>query len=128
MSYDRKKGEIRMDKTMNFIYRTAIFGMYGYYEDEYFDTLEKAEKRFAEIIEEKKKDKNTLNDKDCNLEGQQEKNFTETNINTMMEENNASIKVLKSIAWSYGFDQCSEEGTEFYSYTDEIVLHQIILK
>ena len=107
------------------IYQVCEEGMYGPLDDEYFDSLEKAEKRFTEFIEEKKKDEDTLTDDQYCDEGYGEKNFTEL-VYAIPQKNNK--RYIRNLSYGYGNDVSNENGTEFYSYISSIVLYEIDVK
>ncbi len=106
------------------IYRTTLSGMCGYYNEEFYVDIDKAKKRFEDIIGEKKKDKQTLTDSQCVDEMQQDKNFTEVKHYPHVKESHY-IRRLREVMWSYGSMQSNENGSEFYSNTDEIIMEEI---
>ncbi len=109
------------------IYRIALSGMCGLHKEEFYQSEEKAKLRFDEIIEEKKKDPQTLSDDQCAEEMQQDKNFTEARIYPPIRESHY-IRRLREVFWSYGSMQSDENGSEFYSNTDEIIMDEITVE
>lgn len=112
---------------MKQIYRVGISGMFGYNEESFYTSKDTAFQAFDNLVEKKRKNKNTLSDKDCESEMQQTRNFSEVEHYPNVKETNC-IKRLKEVLWSYGYNQSSENGTEFYSYTDHLILEEIDIK
>ncbi len=111
---------------MEKIYRVGIES-YGMYYEKFYLTLDSAQKAYEQLIEEKKKDPQTLKDEDLEEygEGYDGKNFTET-ISSGVEHQ--GVKNLKRTFWSYEYKDSNECGTEYYSSTDHIVLQEISLE
>ena len=108
------------------VYKVGIVGMCGWYEVKYFIDKNKANECFDNLIKEKKADKSTLKDDECEEYGEGKRNFDEHKVYDLVI-NKKSERDLKSVSWSYGQNSTSEDGTEFYTYTDFITMSEVCL-
>ena len=102
------------------IYRVAILGMYGYEEEKFYRLKTFAEIKFSKLIAEKRVQNDTLNDGAFCMEGFGDKNFEEWDM-----PGDAGSGILKRVKYGFAEETNDENGHEFYSYCQDIILEEI---